>query len=275
MLNNKFTSFGKAVLEKAASKSPILCAIGGVVLTGGALYMMNRQTKKREEILDKYIQTKRQKICDKAVKLGEDVTIDEVVVKKEDFTFRDKVVVGIKTYGIPVCMYLAGVGLSVTGVALLSKRLAAAAISPVATTAIGCTNEVIADRAKKEIDEKLHGPDAEKYRPKVQSGCGIGYTNGGHDIFYNTWDKSWFFSDINTVKNAVLQCSEALSRDEEVTRVLVNDFYDTLGATRSVGGDHEGWLAGSPIDVDYEIRTFEDGTPYTAIIWKTEPETII
>lgn len=275
---NKIKIFGKAFATKVASKSPVICAVAGVALTGGALVMMNKQTKKREEILDKYIQTRKQQIFDKAVKSGkyEVESIEDVRFTKDDFTFKDKAKLFVKTYGVPVTMYLAGMGLSVTAVALLSKRLAAAAISPVATTAIGCTNEVIADKARKTVDEKLHGPEAERYRPKVIPGTGVEQAKGGTDRFYNTWDGRWFNSDTNTVKSAILEASEALLDEESgIGAVTFSNIYDNLNLTRSVSNDVDGFPAGSPIDYDFEIRTLEDDTPYTAIIWKTEPERLV
>ena len=278
MLNNLKT-FGKAFVSKVASKSPVICAVGGVVLTGGALFMMNRQTKKREEILEKYVQTRKQQIFNKAVKSGNAdgyESADDIMFSKEDFTVKDKIKLGIKTYGIPVTMYLAGMGLSVTAVALLSKKLAAAAISPVATTAIGCTNEMIADKAKKSIDEKLHGPEAERYRPKVLPGTGVEQANGGTDRFYNTWDGRWFNSDVTTVKAAILEASEALlDENSGVGGVAFSNIYDILNITRSVSSDVDGFLPGAPINFDFETRTLEDGTPYTAIIWNTEPEKLV
>ena len=275
MLNTKtigsfFTKFGK----KAIEKSPIAAVAVATAATIALPFITKKCLSNEEQIAEAYLEKKREKVLKAAQKKDPEVCLGDIIeeVDEDSFTKKDKAIIKLKTYWPVIACEAISIGCSWFGYKSMSKRLAAMAVSPVASTVVGAGSEVALDQAKKTVKEKLEGPDAEKYVPKVLDGTGIERGNGGIDLFYSTYSGRWFTSDMATVKSAYANANDSLARkDEGVAMVSLNEICDNVSISRTDMGDNHGFAVGDHIDVTFEVRVDSNEKPYTAIIYETEP----
>lgn len=275
MLNAKtigsmMTKFGR----KAIEKSPIAAVVVATAATIALPFITKKCVSNEEQIAEAYLEKKREKVLKAAQKKDPEVCLGDIIdeVDEDSLTKKDKAKIKLKTYWPVIACEIISIGGSWFWYKSMSKRLAAIAVSPVASTVVGAGTDVALDQAKKTIKEKMEGPDAEKYVPKVLDGTGIERGNGGIDLFYSTYSGRWFTSDMATVKAAYANANDSLARkDEGVAMVSLNEICDSVSISRTDMGDNHGFAVGDHIDIKFEVRVDSNEKPYTAIIYETEP----
>lgn len=276
MLNKKsigsfFTKFGK----KAIEKSPVVAIAVSVAATIALPFVTKKCLSNEEEIAEAYLEKKREKVLAKVQKKDPEVCLGDIIdeVDEDSLTKKDKAIIKLKTYWPVLICEAISVGGSLYGYRSLSKKLAAVAVSPVASTVVGAGSEVALDQAKKTVKEKLQGPDTEKYVPHVLEGSGIERGKGGMTRFHSAHTGRWCTSDVVTMQAAYDSANGSLARgDEGVANVSLSDIAeDGIGISRTAGGDKLGFVAGEHIDVKFEHREDDNGEPYMEVIYLTEP----
>jgi hypothetical protein len=276
MLNAKtigslFTKVGK----KAIEKSPVVAIAVSVAATIALPFVTKKCLSNEEQIAEAYLEKKREKVLAAAQKKDPEVCLGDIIeeVDEDSFTKKDKAIIKLKTYWPVMLCEAISIGGSLYGYRSLSKKLAAVAVSPVASTVVGAGSEVAIDQAKKTVKEKLEGPDAEKYVPHVIEGSGIERGKGGMTRFRSGATGRWCTSDVATMTAAYANANDSLSRgDEGVACVSLSDIaYDGIGISRVGIGDTIGFAAGEHIDVKFEHREDDYGEPYMEVIYLTEP----
>lgn len=97
-------------------------------------------------------------------------------------------------------------------------------------------------------------------------------TGKGNTLCYDSHSDRYFRSDIDKIKNAVLNLNERMINGNEMY-ISLNDFYDEIGLKHTDVGNLIGWrIDKGKIDVRYSAQITEDNEPCIVIDHLMPPE---
>ena len=97
-------------------------------------------------------------------------------------------------------------------------------------------------------------------------------TGKGNTLIYDSHSDRYFRSDIDKIRNAVLDLNERMVNGNEMY-ISLNDFYDEIGLKHTEIGDSVGWrIDKGRIDVRYSAQLTDDNEPCIVLDHLMPPE---
>lgn len=129
--------------------------------------------------------------------------------------------------------------------------------------------ETIGEKKENNIRDKVAKKQVEEH-PVADTQ--IIMTGKGNTLCYDSHSDRYFRSDIDKIKNAVLNLNERMINGNEMY-ISLNDFYDEIGLKHTEVGNSIGWrIDKGKIDVRYSAQITEDNEPCIVIDHLMPPE---
>ena len=94
-------------------------------------------------------------------------------------------------------------------------------------------------------------------------------TDKGNTLCYDGVSGRYFKSDIETIRRAINTVNRSMTYDMYVS---LSEFYDELGLEHTDVSDDLGWnLDNGLVDIDFDSRIAEDGTPCITLNYRVAP----
>lgn len=251
----RLTDLLKGAERFTVANSPaILTAVGvaGVVTTGVLAF---RGGLKASDILAE----------EWLLRMGEDD-------KFEELTLVEKVTKTWQCY-TPAC----GVGLLTIGAVIGANRIgtrrtvAMAAAFSLTEKAYEEYRETVQEKFGKKKSDETREETARKRVNKngpTEENTVI-VTNGGDQIFQDSWSGRYFKSTMESVQQAVNQLNHVVNMEGQAS---LTDFYELLGLTRTAESDELGWKAEKLLDVYFDAVMHDAGNvPVIAMEYRVTP----
>ena len=173
---------------------------------------------------------------------------------------------------------------AVTGVASIACIVGANSVhvkrNAALMTAYQLSTTALADYREKVVEtigEKKEAGIRDKVaKKKVEenpiSNSTIIMTGKGNTLIYDVHSDRYFRSDIDKIRNAVLDLNERMINGNEMY-ISLNDFYDEIGLKHTDTGDSVGWrIDKGKIDIRYSAQLTEDNEPCIVLDHLMPPE---
>lgn len=129
--------------------------------------------------------------------------------------------------------------------------------------------ETIGEKKETTIRDKVAKKQVEENQPEAST---IIMTGKGNTLFYDSNSDRYFRSDMDKVRNAVLELNEKMINGNEMY-ISLNDFYDEIGLKHTEVGDSIGWrIDKGKIDIRYSAQLTEDNEPCIVLDHLMPPE---
>lgn len=283
-LNLKGMSVKKGLhLVKAftTENAPELAAAGAILALGATVFITVKCTKKHTEELKAKEEEKKQNATE--VESSEDDTTDgNTEAKKEESTELTKVE---KAKIIAKCYWPVAVsvgvsaGLMIASVKFSQKQLKAAMVAAtMAETALankdGAIAKILGSKQQAELIKEENKAELEERKAPTNTDIIERSTLAGESLFYETLTKRYFYSDIDLIKSAIIECKEEML---DCGGQTVNDYLLKLGIDTIECGDEIGWefdrCGNIKCDLEYDANV--NGRPTILIKHKTLPQALI
>lgn len=93
-------------------------------------------------------------------------------------------------------------------------------------------------------------------------------TGGGRSLFLDNYSKTYFESDMESVRRAANDINEQIFGQEYAS---LNDFYNRLSVPGSIVGDEVGWNQLNKLEIRYSSCLTDDGRPCVTIDYRKNP----
>lgn len=129
--------------------------------------------------------------------------------------------------------------------------------------------ETIGEKKETAIRDKVAKKQVEENQPETST---IIMTGKGNTLFYDSNSDRYFRSDMDKVRNAVLELNEKMINGNEMY-ISLNDFYDEIGLKHTEVGNSIGWrIDKGKIDIRYSAQLTEDNEPCIVLDHLMPPE---
>lgn len=129
--------------------------------------------------------------------------------------------------------------------------------------------ETIGEKKETTVRDKVAKKKVEENPPETST---IIMTGKGNTLIYDSHSDRYFRSDIDKVRNAVLDLNERMVNGNEMY-ISLNDFYDEIGLKHTEIGDSIGWrIDKGKIDVRYSAQLTDDNEPCIVLDHLVPPE---
>lgn len=129
--------------------------------------------------------------------------------------------------------------------------------------------ETIGEKKEAQVRDKVAKKKIEE-NPATNST--IIMTGKGNTLIYDSHSDRYFRSDIDKIRNAVLDLNERMVNGNEMY-ISLNDFYDEIGLKHTETGDSIGWrIDKGRIDIRYSAQLTEDNEPCIVLDHLMPPE---
>lgn len=129
--------------------------------------------------------------------------------------------------------------------------------------------ETIGEKKEAQVRDKV---SKKKIEENPVSNSTIIMTGKGNTLIYDSHSDRYFRSDIDKVRNAVLDLNERMVNGNEMY-ISLNDFYDEIGLKHTETGDSIGWrIDKGKIDIRYSAQLTEDNEPCIVLDHLMPPE---
>lgn len=129
--------------------------------------------------------------------------------------------------------------------------------------------ETIGEKKETTIRDKVAKKQVEENQPEAST---IIMTGKGNTLFYDSNSDRYFRSDMDKVRNAVLELNEKMINGNEMY-ISLNDFYDEIGLKHTEVGNSIGWrIDKGKIDIRYSAQLTEDNEPCIVLDHLMPPE---
>lgn len=129
--------------------------------------------------------------------------------------------------------------------------------------------ETIGEKKETTIRDKVAKKKIEENQPETST---IIMTGKGNTLIYDSHSDRYFRSDIDKIRNAVLDLNERMVNGNEMY-ISLNDFYDEIGLKHTEIGDSIGWrIDKGKIDVRYSAQLTDDNEPCIVLDHLVPPE---
>lgn len=129
--------------------------------------------------------------------------------------------------------------------------------------------ETIGEKKEATVRDKVAKKKIEDNQP---SNSTIIMTGKGNTLIYDSHSDRYFRSDIDKIRNAVLELNERMVNGNEMY-ISLNEFYDEIGLNHTDVGDSIGWrIDKGKIDVRYSAQLTDDNEPCIVLDHLVPPE---
>lgn len=129
--------------------------------------------------------------------------------------------------------------------------------------------ETIGEKKEKTVRDKVAKEKIDKNPP---AGSTIIMTGKGNTLIYDSHSDRYFRSDIDKIKNAVINLNERMINGSEMS-ISLNEFYDEIGLKHTDTGNVLGWrIDRGKIDIRYSAQLTEDNEACIVIDHLMPPE---
>lgn len=194
--------------------------------------------------------------------------------KPEGLTTLETVKLAWKPYIPAVITGVASVACLIGANSVHVRRNAALATAyQLSTTALSDYREkvveTIGEKKENNIRDKVAKKQVEEH-PLTDTQ--IIMTGKGNTLCYDSHSDRYFRSDIDKIRNAVLDLNERMINGNEMY-VSLNDFYDEIGLKHTDTGDLVGWrIDKGKIDIRYSAQLTDDNEPCIVLDHMLPPE---
>lgn len=194
--------------------------------------------------------------------------------KPERLTVIETVKVAWKPYIPAAITGVASVACLIGANSVHARRNAALATAyQLSTTALSDYREkvveTIGEKKENNIRDKVAKKQVEEH-PLTDTQ--IIMTGKGNTLCYDSHSDRYFRSDIDKIRNAVLDLNERMINGNEMY-VSLNDFYDEIGLKHTDTGDLVGWrIDKGKIDIRYSAQLTDDNEPCIVLDHMLPPE---
>lgn len=153
------------------------------------------------------------------------------------------------------------------------RNAALATAYQLSTTALSDYREKVVDTIGEKKENNIRDKVAKKQvEEHPVADTQIIMTGKGNTLCYDSHSDRYFRSDIDKIKNAVLNLNERMINGNEMY-ISLNDFYDEIGLKHTEVGNSIGWrIDKGKIDVRYSAQITEDNEPCIVIDHLMPPE---
>ena len=257
----------KKVVEKRSPEILTGIGIAGVITT---IVLAVKATPKAMELIAEAEEEGRLEL-DRNNKYDDD-HIDELV--KEVRKPINVIKVAWKPYIPAVITGVSSIACIISANSVHVKRNAALMTAyQLSTTALSDYREKVLETVgeKKEISirDKVAKKKIEENPP---SNSTIIMTESGNTLIYDSHSDRYFRSDIDKIRNAVLDLNERMINGNEMY-ISLNDFYDEIGLKHTDTGYKIGWrIDKGRIEVRYSAQIIDDKEPCIVLDYLVPPE---
>lgn len=129
--------------------------------------------------------------------------------------------------------------------------------------------ETIGEKKESQVRDKVA---KKKIEENPVNNSTIIMTGKGSTLVYDTHSDRYFRSDIDKIRNAVLDLNERMVNGNEMY-ISLNEFYDEIGLKHTETGDSIGWrIDKGKIDIRYSAQLTEDNEPCIVLDHLMPPE---
>lgn len=129
--------------------------------------------------------------------------------------------------------------------------------------------ETIGEKKEAQVRDKV---SKKKIEENPVSTSTVIMTGKGNTLIYDSHSDRYFRSDIDKIRNAVLDLNERMVNGNEMY-ISLNDFYDEIGLKHTETGDSIGWrIDKGRIDIRYSAQLTEDNEPCIVLDHLMPPE---
>lgn len=263
----KLLNTAKYVMKKRSPEILTGIGIAGMVST---VVLAVKATPKAMELIK---EANYQKVLEHDKYIG-DLPDDEVVKPLESLTPIEAVKAAWKPYIPAAITGVASVACLIGANSVHVRRNAALATAyQLSTTALSDYREkvveTIGEKKENNIRDKVAKKKVEEHPANNST---IIMTGKGNTLIYDSHSDRYFRSDIDKIKNAVLNLNERMINGNEMY-ISLNDFYDEIGLKHTDTGDLLGWrIDKGKIDVRYSAQLTDDNEPCIVLDHLVPPE---
>lgn len=196
---------------------------------------------------------------------------DEVVI---NLTPIETVKVAWKPYIPAAITGIASIACIIGANSVHVRRNAALATAyQLSTTALADYREKVVETIGEKKESNIRDKVAKKkIEENPSNNATIIMTGKGNTLVYDSHSDRYFRSDIDKIRNAVLDLNERMVNGNEMY-ISLNDFYDEIGLKHTEVGDSVGWrIDKGKIDVRYSAQLTEDNEPCIVLDHLMPPE---
>ena len=126
--------------------------------------------------------------------------------------------------------------------------------------------ETIGEKKERAVRDKVAQDKLDK---NPVSNSQVIITDKGNTLCYDGVSGRYFKSDIETIRRAINTVNRSMTYDMYVS---LSEFYDELGLEHTDVSDDLGWnLDNGLVDIDFDSRIAEDGTPCITLNYRVAP----
>lgn len=126
--------------------------------------------------------------------------------------------------------------------------------------------ETIGEKKERSVRDKIAQDKLDK---NPWSNNQVIITDKGNTLCYDGVSGRYFKSDIETIRRAINTINRSMTYDMYVS---LSEFYDELGLEHTDVSDDLGWnLDNGLVDIDFDSRIAEDGTPCITLNYRVAP----
>ena len=126
--------------------------------------------------------------------------------------------------------------------------------------------ETIGEKKERSVRDKVAQDKLDK---NPWSNNQVIITDKGNTLCYDGVSGRYFKSDIETIRRAINTINRSMTYDMYVS---LSEFYDELGLEHTDVSDDLGWnLDNGLVDIDFDSRIAEDGTPCITLNYRVSP----
>ncbi len=155
----------------------------------------------------------------------------------------------------------------------MRRNAALATAYQLSTTALADYREKVVETIGEKKESNIRDKVAKKkIEENPSNNATIIMTGKGNTLVYDSHSDRYFRSDIDKIRNAVLDLNERMVNGNEMY-ISLNDFYDEIGLKHTEVGDSVGWrIDKGKIDVRYSAQLTEDNEPCIVLDHLMPPE---
>lgn len=256
----KFLNTAKHVMKKRSPEILTGIGIAGMIST---VVLAVKATPKAMELIEE----------EKLNRIPEDYE-PEKDPKPEGLTTLETVKLAWKPYIPAAITGVASIACIIGANSVHVRRNAALATAyQLSTTALSDYREkvveTIGEKKEATVRDKVAKKKIEDNQP---SNSTIIMTGKGNTLIYDSHSDRYFRSDIDKIRNAVLELNERMVNGNEMY-ISLNEFYDEIGLNHTDVGDSIGWrIDKGKIDVRYSAQLTDDNEPCIVLDHLVPPE---
>ena len=174
-------------------------------------------------------------------------------------------------YYIPAAISGAATIACIIGANTVSTRRSAALASAVGLSELAFKEyrDKVVEHIGEKKETKIHDDvmqDIVSRNPVSESQVIV--TGGGRSLFRDNYSKTYFESDMESVRRAVNDINEQIFGHDYAS---LNDFYNRMGVPASTMGNDVGWTHTNKLEVRYSSCLTEDGRPCVTLDYRKNP----